>query len=113
MRKGKAVATDNNIYDTSANAAGYPGQGAGRGVTTSARVINEPQWPQGGFTMTKFPERNFNVNAFTGQRVSSVGTGQWARGDIVRAYSPSIHPPMLGYYAYDPTDPTSWSGNAN
>lgn len=72
------------------------------------RFINEPQWPRGGFSFARpVDDRNFDVNEF-GQPVHSEPVGNWQRGNIVRRYTPSFRPPMLGYYAYDPTDPSSW-----
>jgi hypothetical protein len=53
-------------------------------------------------------QHQYNVDQFTGRPVSPVGTNQWVRGQIVRKYSPQFRPPTLGFYPYDPTDPTTW-----
>jgi hypothetical protein len=71
------------------------------------RVISEPQWPMGGFVFARQMDRNYDVNVF-GQPVSSTPTGNWQRGTIVRQYQPPFHPPPLGLFAYDPTDPSTW-----
>lgn len=73
----------------------------------NSRVISEPQWPDGGFVFTRQVDRYYDVNAF-GQPVSSVPTGNWQRGQIVRLYQPPFHPSPLGLFAYDPTDPSTW-----
>src|ERR1700739_235488 len=63
----------------------------------------EAKWPAGGYMVTKpLDTRNYDVNLFTGASYSAVRGGTWARGQIVRMYQPVIHPPMLGYWAYDP-----------
>lgn len=53
-------------------------------------------------------ERRYDVQQFTGQSYSTVQGGGWVRGQIIRMYQPNMHPPMLGYFMYDPTDPTTW-----
>lgn len=74
----------------------------------NSRVINEPQWPEGGFRLTRpMAERNYDINAY-GFPIASTPTGLWQRGAIVRRYQPVMHPPTLGYFAYDPTDPSTW-----
>lgn len=35
-------------------------------------------------------------------------SGNFARGNIIRQYQPRMHPPMLGYFTYNPNDPTTW-----
>lgn len=75
---------------------------------TDIRAIAEPQWPAGGFSFNRMDDRNWDVQQFTGYPVSTVGEGRWVRGQIVRRFSPQFRPPMLGYFAYDPTDPATW-----
>jgi len=53
-------------------------------------------------------ERNWDVQQYTGYAVSTVQGGNWARGQIVRQFTPAFRPPTLGYYPYDPTNPSSW-----
>lgn len=69
----------------------------------------EPNWPAGGYMVTNpMDDRNFSVQQFTGYPVGSVPGTNWVRGQVVRMYTPSFRPSTLGYYTYDPTDPTTW-----
>jgi hypothetical protein len=87
---------------------------AGERLMTTGRFAVEPKWPMGGAMITRpIDERNYDVQWPTGYAVSTVPSGSWSRGQIVRQFQPNIHPPMLGYFAYDPTDPTTWNGNVN
>jgi hypothetical protein len=79
---------------------------------TYDRVAVEPGWPNGGYMVTKpLDQRNYDVQQVTGYSVSTVPAGGWVRGQTVRLYQPEFRPSTLGYYAYDPTDPTSWMHN--
>ena len=73
----------------------------------NARVISEPQWPNGGFAFSKMSERNYDINEF-GQPVSTVPAGNWERGTIVRRYQPGFRPPYHGLESYDVTNPATW-----
>ena len=81
------------------------------GVSTFDRVNTSPAWPAGGFVTRPMADRNYTVQQYTGYSVSTVPRGAWVRGQIIRQYQPEIHPPMLGYFAYDPTDPSTWVHN--
>lgn len=71
-----------------------------------------PQWPQGGFAFSRqVTEQNWTVDQHTGY-VSGQPVNGWERGQLMRQTSPQFRPPMLGHYAYDPTDPSSWSQGA-
>jgi hypothetical protein len=73
------------------------------------RFSVEPTWPGGGYLVTNpMDDRNWDVQQFTGYPVSNVQSGQWMRGSIIRMFTPNVHPPILGYFAYDPTDPGTW-----
>lgn len=89
-----------------------PAWAAAAPPNVDSRPLNEPQWPMGGFTGRKFTEDNYTVNVYTGMAQSTVPGGGWARGQVIRKFQPPMHPPMLGYFAYDPTDPTTWNDAA-
>lgn len=78
--------------------------------STTSRFPIEPGWPAPGEYMVTRPldERNYDVQWPTGYSVSSVPSGSWVRGDIIRQQAINFRPPMLGYFAYNPTDPTTW-----
>lgn len=77
--------------------------------TTIARFPVEPNWPAGGYLVTNpLDDRNWDIQQFTGYPVSTVQPGQWERGQIVRMFTPNLHPAPLGLFMYDPTDPTTW-----
>lgn len=77
---------------------------------TNSRVRVEPNWPAGGYMVSRpVDDRNWDVNPYSPwNSYSTVIGGNWARGSVIRKFQPTIRPPMLGYYAYDPTDPNSW-----
>jgi hypothetical protein len=69
----------------------------------------EPTWPGGGYMVTApMDERYWTIQQFTGYPVSNLTPGNWSRGAIIKSISPNLRPPVLGYYPYDPTDPSSW-----
>jgi hypothetical protein len=73
------------------------------------RFAQEPNWPAGGYMVTRpMDERMWSVQQYTGTPVSNLQAGQWERGQIIRMFTPSFHPNTLGYWPYDPTDPTTW-----
>jgi hypothetical protein len=93
---------------------GFSKAAGSRQDTTGRFEVNNPGFvTQNAMISRPVGDRNYDVQYPTGYSVSTVPTGSWARGQIIRQFQPTIHPPMLGYYAYDPTDPTSWAGNAN
>lgn len=80
--------------------------------STTSRFPVEPSWPAPGEYMITRPIMDYHYDAMStvvvGAAVSNVPTNGFMRGNIIRQYQPSIHPPMLGYFTYNPSDPTTW-----
>lgn len=75
----------------------------------TGRVPVEPSWPKGGMVSKEMGDRNYTVQKFTGAPISTVGEGQWYRGNVVRFDSYGFRPNPHGLDMFDPTnDANRW-----
>lgn len=81
---------------------------AGNRVTTSGRFLVEPVWPEGGYGTRRLADNNWTIQQYTGYPISTVGQGQWVRGQLVRFAVPTLQPDSKFLFAYDPTDVSTW-----
>ena len=88
------------------------GKQPGNGLDTRGRVNTSPGWPNGGMVSRPVGDRNYDVQMFTGNSVSTVAGGGWVRGQLLRQGTVEFHPakpPIM----YDPTDPRTWRSDFN
>ena len=86
----------------------YPyGKDPGSRLDVRGRVLRTPAWPNGGMVSRPIGDRHYDVQAFTGNSVSTVPAGRWSRGQLIRSNTVTVHPakpPIM----YDPTDIRTW-----
>lgn len=90
---------------------GCPPGTPGQVVHSTGRVPTEAEpAPQTGYG--RLGDRNWDVQAFTGQPVSTVPAGRWYRGSMERAAMPTmVHDATYPGPMYDPTDARTWPAN--
>lgn len=92
-------------------------------VNERGRIETTPAWPNGGMVSKPMDTRNYNVSAFvapmgsngakfvggqsTGTVYSTVDSGRWSRGQLIRQNQVEFRP-SRPQTMYDPTDPNTW-----
>ena|SRR5438445_6197255 len=83
---------------------------AGTSTDVRGRIETTPQWPEGGYVLSRPMQDRWDVQQFTGYPTSTVGEGNWVRGKLIRMFQVELRTPRE-LFMYDPTDVTTWHLN--